>query len=364
MEVWRGGQSGEILLSGDQTTDFDKKNPCRLVRRVRLAPVILMTMQELFAQDFTATNGIYRLFKVASHVPQDPGHSQQADETIRNLEYHTVTMDISGNALVVGGGGGIGRACAVLLAKEGVSGIFIADLDFEAARGTLHECRAITPNMEFKGKAVKVDVTREDDVRSLFSDMTQELGRIDYCVNCVGIGVQETTDIASLSVSEFQRFLDINTTGMFLVTREASALMRLQENRSVSGLNPGRGQTRGCIVNLGSSSSLVASAGTLPYTVSKHASLGLTKNSALDNAEYNIRVNCVCPSWTNTPMVEKALEGIEGLAEFIKRAVPMGRIAVPDEVADAVVFLCSPRSSYITGCSLTVDGGTTLTAIR
>ncbi|KAI8951138.1 NAD(P)-binding protein [Xylaria longipes] len=273
-------------------------------------------------------------------------------------------MEIKGNALVVGGGGGIGRACAILLAKEGASGIFIADLDVKAASGTLVECRAIATNTEFKGKAVKVDITGEDSVRSLFSGMVQELGRIDYCINCAGIGVQETTDITSLSMAEFRRFLDINATGMFLVAKEASIVMRSQENQQVSTSNPGRGNTRGCIVNLGSASSVVASAGVLPYTVSKHAALGLTKNSALDNAAHSIRVNCVCPSWTNTPMVERAIEGVEGLGDFIKRAVPMGRIAVPDEVGDAVVFLCSPRSSYITGCSLLVDGGTTLTAFR
>jgi NAD(P)-dependent dehydrogenase (short-subunit alcohol dehydrogenase family) len=86
--------------------------------------------------------------------------------------------------------------------------------------------------------------------------------------------------------------------------------------------------------------------------------------SALDNASYGIRVNCVCPSWTDTPMVRRAIEGVEGLAEFINKAVPLGRIAVPEEVADVVVFLCSPRSSYMTGCALIVDGGTTLTALR
>lgn len=93
------------------------------------------------------------------------------------------------------------------------------------------------------------------------------------------IGVQEATDIASLSLADFQRFVDINTTGMFLVTREASIAMRAQEMRSISPSTPGRGTTRGAIVNLGSASSLVASAGVLAYTTSKHAVLGLTKNS-------------------------------------------------------------------------------------
>lgn len=85
---------------------------------------------------------------------------------------------------------------------------------------------------------------------------------------------------------------------------------------------------------------------------------------ALDNAGHGIRVNCVCPSWVDTPMVRRAIDGVEGLAQFIQQAVPMGRIATPEEVADAVIFLCSARSSYVTGCGFIIDGGTTLTASR
>ncbi|KAF7960446.1 hypothetical protein EAE96_000127 [Botrytis aclada] len=271
-------------------------------------------------------------------------------------------MEIAGNALVVGGGSGIGRSSAVLLAKEGASGIMIGDLNLDAAAETVTECQAVATHPHFQAKAVLVDVTNEDSVRDLFWEAVSEFGRVDFCVNCAGIGAQEATDIAGLSLAEFQRFLDINSTGTFLVTREASITMRMQELRPLS--NASRGSIRGAIVNLCSATSLVASPGVLPYTASKHAALGLTKNSALDNASYGIRVNCVCPSWTDTPMVRRAIEGVEGLAEFINKAVPLGRIAVPEEVADVVVFLCSPRSSYMIGCALIVDGGTTLTALR
>lgn len=88
----------------------------------------------------------------------------------------------------------------------------------------------------------------------------------------------------------------------------------------------------------------------------------LTWSVALDNATYGVRVNSVCPSWVDTPMTRKALENVEGLDEMIKSAVPLGRIALPEEVADAVMFLCSPRSSYATGVNLILDGGTTLTS--
>lgn len=273
-------------------------------------------------------------------------------------------MDIKGNALVVGGGSGIGKACALLLAKEGASGLLVADIDPRLAADVAAECTALAVNDGFHAEAIQVDITIESAVQALFRRMTDIFGRIDYCINSAGIGVQKATDIADMSLHEFQRFLDINTLGMFLVTREASIAMRGQEARAVSDHSPGRGMTRGAIVNLGSGSSLIASPGVLPYTTSKHGALGLSKNSALDNARHGIRVNCVCPSWTDTPMVERAVSGVEGLKDFIQAAVPMGRIAMPEEVADTVIFLCSPRSSYVTGCSFIVDGGTTLTALR
>ncbi|KAI5854488.1 hypothetical protein GGS23DRAFT_590597 [Durotheca rogersii] len=273
-------------------------------------------------------------------------------------------MEIFGNALVVGGASGIGRATAILLAKDGAAGVMVADLAISAARDVVAECRAVATNARFHAEAVEVDVTQEDSVRHALGQMVRIFGRIDYCVNCAGIGVEQAVDIADTSSDAFRRFLDVNATGTFLVTREASIVMRSQKLLPASPTSPGRGPTRGSIVNLGSGSSLIASPGILPYTTSKHAVLGLTKNSALDNAAYGIRVNCVCPSWTDTPMVQAAINGTEDLAKLIAAAVPIGRMALPEEVADTVVFLCSPRSSYMTGSSLVVDGGTTLTALR
>ncbi|KAI1470381.1 NAD(P)-binding protein [Daldinia caldariorum] len=261
-------------------------------------------------------------------------------------------------------GSGIGRACALLFAKEGAAGVMVADLAVDAANDVVAECKAVATNSQFQAEAIQVDITQEDSVRRLMGRMIDVFKRMDYCVNCAGIGVQKAVDIAGMSLAEFQRFLDVNTVGMFLVTREASITMRAQEPQAVSQSSPGRGTTRGAIVNLGSGSSMIATPGVLPYTASKHAALGLSKNSALDNASHGIRVNCVCPSWTDTPMVREAMSGVEGLSKFIETAVPIGRIAMPEEVADAVIFLCSPRSSYVTGCGFLVDGGTTLTALR
>ncbi|KAH7383970.1 putative short-chain dehydrogenase [Pyrenochaeta sp. MPI-SDFR-AT-0127] len=266
-------------------------------------------------------------------------------------------MNVTGSGLIVGGGNGIGKACAILLALEGAAGVLIGDIDIEAANRVAAECQAVATNTHFRAEGIRVDVTHEYSVKRMFKRMLELFDRIDYCVNCAGIGAQEPSDIASLTLIDFQRFQDVNTIGTFLVTREASVMMRTQTLQPVSELSPLRGKTRGSIVNLGSASSMTAAWGVLPYTTSKHATLGLTKNSALDNAAYGIRVNCICPSWTDTPMVQRAVDGIDGLQDFIKAKLPIGRMAVPEEIADAVIFALSPRSSFMTGSALVIDGG-------
>ncbi|RYP78474.1 hypothetical protein DL769_003179 [Monosporascus sp. CRB-8-3] len=254
-------------------------------------------------------------------------------------------MDITGYAFIAGGASGIGRACAIGLAKEGAAGIVIADLNLEAAKQVAAECKAEATMAEFRVDALYLDVTREDSLKIAIDHVLGMFGRIDYCVNCAGIGVQSTREISEANAAEFRRFLEVNVEGAFLLTRSVSAVMKRQELKPDGSNSSGRGQGRGVIVNLGSASSFVATPCMVQYTTAKHALIGLTKNAALDNAAHGIRVNCVCPSWVDTPMIQRAKDGGVDIDSLVKAAVPLGRIAKPEEILPVIVMADQQKPS-------------------
>jgi NAD(P)-dependent dehydrogenase (short-subunit alcohol dehydrogenase family) len=237
-------------------------------------------------------------------------------------------------AVVTGAGSGIGRAIAVLLAQRGTN-VIVADIDEGAARATAHQIGE-------RAAPCRVDVAADASVGALVEFAVTRFGGLDWAVNNAGIS-PAAKPFTDHTLEEWQRVIDVNLTGVFLCLQHELRQMVLQ----------GRG---GSIVNIASGAGLVAAPGQPQYTAAKHGVLGLTKQAAQEFARAGVRVNAVLPGQTETAPMLAYLDAQPGLAERLAKTIPMGRMGTPAEVAQAVVWLCSDESSYVSGASLLVDG--------
>ncbi|KAL1971041.1 hypothetical protein VTN77DRAFT_2875 [Rasamsonia byssochlamydoides] len=264
-------------------------------------------------------------------------------------------MEIDGVALVIGAGSGIGREVALTLASRGASVLICADLNVEGAKQTAETCQSRAQTADFHATAIQVDVRQERDVKKLMSEAKSRFGRIDVCVNTAGFGAANQTPISSMSLDDYRQLDEVHNIGSFLVLRATLQAMLQQEPRGT-----GRHMSRGSIVLLTSLASEGAFLGVGNYTAAKHAVKGLVQTAALENARKGIRINAVAPSYVSGPMVNKFMEEAPAAKAAMLGDLAMGRLAEPEEVADAVVFLASSSASYINGHTLVVDGGTSL----
>ena len=247
-------------------------------------------------------------------------------------------------AVVTGAASGIGRAVAERFAESGAA-VALLDCNAEAGAAAASELQQAGGVCRF----YPCDASSEEDVSSAVESIVQHFGRIDHLVNNAGMviirGIEECT------AEEWDRVFAVNVKSIFLLVKHALPAMRSSRNATV--------------VNIGSISALVAQPGTPAYVASKGAVLMLSKALALDLAGYGIRVNCVCPGITDTPMfrfhVNASSDPARTLAERCRR-VPLARMLAPGEIADAVVYLSSSSASGITGTELVVDAGYTATA--
>ena len=254
-----------------------------------------------------------------------------------------MTRDLEGkSALVTGGASGIGRATALAFAREGAR-VAVADILEEAAQNTVSEIKA----MGGQALAIACDVTDDDAVKAMIARAVDAFGGLDCAFNNAGIAPYQVNaggqKIADVAPEAWRRLIDVNLTGVWLCLRHEVAQMRAQ----ASG---------GVIINTASILGLVGSATSSAYVAAKHGVVGLTKTAAADHAEDNIRVNAVCPGYIETPMTE---ETMRRRGERILGRVPMARMGQAEEIAEAVVWLCSPKASFVTGVSWAVDGGYT-----
>jgi NAD(P)-dependent dehydrogenase (short-subunit alcohol dehydrogenase family) len=242
-------------------------------------------------------------------------------------------------ALVTGGTSGIGKASAIALAQAGAK-VVVAGRRQAEGEETIRQIQAIGGD----GFFVATDVSKEADVQALIEKTMARYGRLDIAFNNAGVD-QQTTPLPEQTETTYDRIMDINVKGVWLsLKHEIPAMLK----------NGG-----GAIVNTTSGLGLVGAAGVPIYVASKHAVEGLTKSVALEYAKQGIRVNAVSPGLIQTEMLDHSVQTNTELMEYFKTMLPMGRIGTPQEVVNAVLWLCSDASSFVTGQSLTVDGGYT-----
>jgi NAD(P)-dependent dehydrogenase (short-subunit alcohol dehydrogenase family) len=254
----------------------------------------------------------------------------------------TMELSLSGKVvLITGGGSGIGRASALAFAAEGVK-VVIADIDEKGGKQT------VSLIQEKGGQAIfqKADVSKSEDAEGMVHTTVKQYGSLDYAFNNAGIEGPDAS-IIDHSEEEWDQVVRINLKGVWLSMKYEIPQM----------LNQGKG----VIVNNASILGVVGSEGVCAYVAAKHGVVGLTKTAALEYATRGIRVNAVCPGYIQTPLMGRIGATADSkLLLTLMGLHPMKRLGKPEEIASAVVWLCSDAASFITGHNMLVDGGYTI----
>jgi NAD(P)-dependent dehydrogenase (short-subunit alcohol dehydrogenase family) len=240
-------------------------------------------------------------------------------------------------ALVTGGAMGIGKTTAQIFAREGAR-VVVVDIVTEGGEETVQLIKEAGGDALF----VKCDVTNSKDVEAMVIKAVDTYGRLDCAFNNAGIAIPGTT--VECSEEDWDRVLSVNLKGVWLCMKYEISQMLTQGG--------------GVIVNTSSAGGLVGTPGIAAYTASKHGVVGLTRTAALEHVTAGIRVNAVCPGSAPTPMLDPVVNHPE-LKAMLESKHPMGRFATTEEIAEAVIWLCSDRASYVTGVAFPVDGAVT-----
>lgn len=252
-----------------------------------------------------------------------------------------MTDSLRGRAgIVTGGGSGLGRATALEFGRLGAS-VVVADVAVEAGRSVTGEVMAAGGQARF----VETDVTDPAALEALVADCVDTFGALDFAVNNAGTTGMPGS-VVDYPLDAWRATMAVNLDGVFFAMRAELPTM------VAAG--------RGAIVNVASGAGLVGFAGLPAYVASKHGVVGLTKSAALECAARGVRINCVCPGSVRTPMLEGFMGGDERVERAMTAGVPMGRLGTPEEIAQAITWLCSDAAGYMVGHALVVDGGATV----
>jgi NAD(P)-dependent dehydrogenase (short-subunit alcohol dehydrogenase family) len=237
--------------------------------------------------------------------------------------------------IITGASSGIGQATAVAFAARGANVVIADVVDPDE---TLKKIFAVRGN----ALAVKCDVSSEADIKAMVEHTIAIFGGLDYAFNNAGIE-GASMPLQDVATSDWDKTIDINLKGAWLCMKyELPQMLK---------------QGKGAIVNCASIAGLVGFSLSSPYVASKHGIVGLTRTAALENAKRGIRVNAVCPGIIHTPMIDRYTKGDTKVEAQLAAGEPIGRVGLPEEIADAVVWLCSDASSFVTGQAIAVDGG-------
>ncbi len=243
--------------------------------------------------------------------------------------------------VITGAGSGIGAATAKLFGMHKAI-VVVSDINLESAEKVASEIR----NDGGKASAFATDVTQFEQVKELLQTVIEKFGSLDVMVNNAGIGGKKQAKTADHSLEDWHNVIAVNQTGVFYCMKLAIQQMLKQR--------------QGNIINVASLAGLKASGNNLSYSASKFAVVGMTKSAALEYVRKNIRINAVCPGFTHSALLEQLLAVSPDMGDKLKRLIPMGRFGEADEIAEAICWLAADNSKFVTGQTITLDGGTSL----
>jgi NAD(P)-dependent dehydrogenase (short-subunit alcohol dehydrogenase family) len=257
---------------------------------------------------------------------------------VNMLQSSPLNFDFSGKvAFVSGAAAGIGEATAQAFGQAG-AWVAVSDINEDGGLRTVHTIQSAG------GEAIffKCDVANPKSIENTMKDIVKNMGRIDFSFNNAGIE-GESQSVVDCTEENWQRTMDINLRGVWLCMKHQIPIMLKNES--------------GAIVNCSSIAGLGGFVNMPAYVASKHGVIGLTKTAALELATKNIRINSVCPGVIQTSMIDRLVHGDSNELKRLVQMEPMARVGRPEEIASAVLWLCSDQSSFVTGHSLVVDGG-------